>query len=152
VWSLLSSALAFSRRIWSSWDFQLGRALRCVNMGCEHACNQKDTAIWIHPRVVPADEVDIAIQERNIARCLPVRAVSASRPLVIFSVDPSFRSRMETYTWAYYMQLELYSQSSCAFLSSVVFLCFTLRAIRFPRSLPDDHASDGDHHYPEVVL
>jgi hypothetical protein len=38
--------------------------------------------------VVPADEVDIAIQERNISGSLPVRAVSSTRPLVKFDVDP----------------------------------------------------------------
>jgi hypothetical protein len=38
--------------------------------------------------VVPADEVDIAIQERNISGRLPVRAVSSTRPLVEFDVDP----------------------------------------------------------------
>jgi hypothetical protein len=45
-------------------------------------------ALWVPSCVVPADEVDIAIQERNIGGSLPVRAVSSTRPLVQFDVDP----------------------------------------------------------------
>lgn len=36
---------------------------RRVDPDCERACNKKDKAIRVPPRVVPADEVDIAIRE-----------------------------------------------------------------------------------------
>jgi hypothetical protein len=56
-------------------EFRIGE--RCVNQECERDCNKWDRLFWPPSPVVPADEIDIVVQEGNITNHQPVCAPSS---------------------------------------------------------------------------
>jgi hypothetical protein len=56
-------------------EFRIGG--RCVNGHCERDCNKRERLFWPPSHVVPADEIDIVVQEGNITNHRPVCAPSS---------------------------------------------------------------------------
>jgi hypothetical protein len=58
-------------------DVEFRVSERCVNHHCERDYNKKEWLFWPPSSVVPADEIDIVIQEGDIANHHPVCAPSS---------------------------------------------------------------------------
>ncbi|KAJ8584365.1 hypothetical protein M405DRAFT_845216 [Rhizopogon salebrosus TDB-379] len=58
-------------QVFEECDVEWRLSERCFNLHCAHDSDQRDGAHWVLPHAMPADEVDITIQERNISRHLP---------------------------------------------------------------------------------
>jgi hypothetical protein len=71
--------------------------------------------------VVPADEIDVGVQEENISNHQPVCGSSSLIWDVEFGVEPAIHSLMKGCMSAYYMQLRLDSLCWFTFLSRMAF-------------------------------
>jgi hypothetical protein len=71
--------------------------------------------------VVPADEIDIGVQEGNISNHQPVCGSSSLIWDVKFGVEPAIHSLMKGCMSVYYMQLRLDSLCWFTFLSRIAF-------------------------------
>jgi hypothetical protein len=60
------------KRIFGNCDVEFRVGERCVNQHCERDYNKNDWLFWPPSSVGPADEIDIAVQEGDIANHQPV--------------------------------------------------------------------------------
>ena len=115
-------------RVFANCDVEWRVRERCVNPHCERDYNKKDTLFWPPSSVVPADEIDVGVQEGSILNDQPVCG-SSSLWDVKFGVEPAIHSLMKGCMSAYYMQLQLDGLYWFTFLSRMAFLRSALRAI-----------------------
>jgi hypothetical protein len=117
------------KRVFANCDVEWRVHERCVNAHCERDYNKKDRLFWSPSCVVPADEIDIGVQEGNISNHQPVCGSSSLLWDVKSSVEPAIHSLKKGCMSAYYMQLRLDCLWWFTFLSRMAFLISALRAI-----------------------
>jgi len=62
-------------RVFEGCDVEWRLCEGCANPRCARNSDQRDSPLWVPSPVAPADEVDVAMQEQNIARHVPVCAL-----------------------------------------------------------------------------
>ncbi|OJA17962.1 hypothetical protein AZE42_08107 [Rhizopogon vesiculosus] len=87
VWQSFTAYVHYEDGVYN-WDTYFD--VRRVFKGCGNFA--RDVDFWFPSSIVPANEVDIAIQEENIARHQPVHAPSLVH---LFRVDAIFRQGLE---------------------------------------------------------
>jgi hypothetical protein len=96
------------KRVFGKCDVEFRVSERCVNDDCERDKEKKRWLCGPPGSMVPADEIDIEMQERNITSRHPVGAPSWQH--VELCVDRAIHSPTKPGMWAYYMRLALDSQ------------------------------------------
>jgi hypothetical protein len=114
------------KRVFGNCDVEFRVSDRCVNDHCGRDSDKKDWLFGPPSSVVPADEIDIGMQEESMAKRHPVCAPSGQH--VKLCVDRAIHSPTKPGMWACYMQLALDSQWF-TFRSSSACLDSGLRAI-----------------------
>jgi hypothetical protein len=91
------------RRVFANCELEWRIGERCVNPQCERDYNRKERLFGDPSSEVPADEVDIGVQEEMILNRKPVCGSSAQFGFMEHEIDKAIDRLMKNCMSAYYM-------------------------------------------------